>query len=105
AYLLLCVAGLIYAGNPLFWSLASSFRAGATGAALIAFINMIAQFGGLVGPWSIGLIKGATNSFSLALVTIAAFLVVATVIAFAMRVPATDGVGTKTGRSLAPGSR
>jgi MFS family permease len=105
AYLLLCVAGLIYAGNPLFWSLASSFRAGATGAALIAFINMIAQFGGLVGPWSIGLIKGTTGSFALALVTIAAFLVVATVIAFAMRLPATDAAGTKTGRTLAPGSR
>jgi hypothetical protein len=38
-------------------------------------------------------------------VTIAAFLVVATVIAFAMRVPATDAVGAETGRALAPGSR
>lgn len=87
AYVLICVAGIIYAGNPLFWSLASSFRAGATGAALIAFVNMIAQFGGLVGPWSIGLIKGSTHSFALALVTIAAFLVVATVLAFSLRVP------------------
>ncbi len=34
AYLLLCVTGLfIYAGNPLFWSLAASFRTGAAGAA------------------------------------------------------------------------
>lgn len=87
AYVLLCVAGVIYAGNPLFWSLASSFRAGATGAALIAFINMIAQFGGLVGPWSIGLIKGSTHSFALALVTIAAFLAVATILSFSLRVP------------------
>jgi MFS family permease len=92
AYTLLCVTGLfIYAGNPLFWSLASSFRTGAAGAATIALINTIAQFGGLVGPWSIGLVRSATGNFKLALLTIAAFLVVATVIALVMRVkPAED---------------
>jgi ACS family tartrate transporter-like MFS transporter len=87
AYALLCLTGLfIYAGNPLFWSLASSFRTGAAGAATIALINTVAQFGGLVGPWSIGLVRSATGSFKLALLTIAAFLVVATVIALLMRV-------------------
>ncbi len=87
AYALLCVTGLfIYAGNPLFWSLASSFRTGAAGAATIALINTIAQFGGLVGPWSIGLVRHATGNFSLALLTIAAFLVIATIIALVMRV-------------------
>jgi sugar phosphate permease len=87
AYALLCVTGLfIYAGNPLFWSLASSFRTGAAGAATIALINTIAQFGGLVGPWSIGLVRSATGNFKLALLTIAAFLVVATIIALVMRV-------------------
>ena len=91
AYVLLCVTGLfIYAGNPLFWSLASSFRTGAAGAATIALINTIAQFGGLVGPWSIGLVRNATGNFKLALLTIAAFLVVATVIALAMRVKPAD---------------
>jgi len=87
AYLLLCITGLfIYSGNPLFWSLASSFRTGAAGAATIALINTVAQFGGLVGPWTIGLVRSATGSFKLALLTIAAFLVVATIIALAMRV-------------------
>ncbi|CAN7664529.1 MFS transporter [Caballeronia sp. LjRoot31] len=92
AYALLCVTGLfIYAGNPLFWSLASSFRTGAAGAATIALINTVAQFGGLVGPWSIGLVRSATGNFKLALLTIAAFLVVATIIALVMRVtPAED---------------
>jgi len=91
AYALLCVTGLfIYAGNPLFWSLASSFRTGAAGAATIALINTIAQFGGLVGPWSIGLVRSATGNFKLALLTIAAFLVVATVIALVMRVKPTE---------------
>ncbi|MFL9926814.1 MFS transporter [Herbaspirillum lusitanum] len=87
AYVMLCITGLfIYAGNPLFWSLAASFRTGAAGAATIALINTIAQFGGLVGPWSIGLVRGATGSFKFALVTIAAFLVLATIIALLMRV-------------------
>jgi ACS family tartrate transporter-like MFS transporter len=95
AYALLCVTGLfIYAGNPLFWSLASSFRAGAAGAATVALINTIAQFGGLIGPWSIGLVRGSTGSFRLALLTIAAFLVVATVIALLMRVRAKDETTT-----------
>jgi MFS transporter, ACS family, tartrate transporter len=87
AYVLLCVTGLfIYAGNPLFWSLASSFRSGAAGAATIALINTVAQVGGLVGPWSIGLVRNATGKFDLALLTIAAFLVIATIIALVMRV-------------------
>ncbi len=39
-----------------------------------------------MGPWSIGLVRNATGNFKLALVTIAAFLVVATIIALVMRV-------------------
>ena len=87
AYLLLCVTGLfIFAGNPLFWSLAASFRTGAAGAATIALINTIAQFGGLVGPWTIGLVRNYTGDFHLALLTIAGFLVISVVIALTMRV-------------------
>lgn len=87
AYVLLCITGLfIYAGNPLFWSLAASFRTGAAGAASVALINTIAQFGGLVGPWAIGLVRETTGSFDVALMTIGAFLVVAAVIALLMRV-------------------
>lgn len=87
SYGLLCVTGLfIYAGNPLFWSLASSFRTGAAGAATVALINTIAQFGGLIGPWSIGLVRDRTGNFQLALLTISGFLVVAMVIALLMQV-------------------
>ncbi|WP_216901536.1 MFS transporter [Nocardia alni] len=87
AYVLLCVAGLcIYAVTPLFWSLASSFTVGAAGAATVALINCIAQFGGVIGPWSIGLVRSSTGNFALALVTIAGFLLVTTIIALAMPV-------------------
>jgi ACS family tartrate transporter-like MFS transporter len=104
AYILLCVTGLfIYSGNSLFWSLASSFRTGAAGAATIALINTVAQFGGLIGPWSIGLVRSATGSFSLALLMIAAFLMVATVIALLMRVAprsASPGLASSSGLGL-----
>jgi len=99
AYLMLCATGLfIYAGNSLFWSLAASFRTGAAGAATIALINTIAQFGGLLGPWSIGLVRSSTGSFKLALLTIAGFLVIATLIALCMRVgPRADQQETADG--------
>lgn len=87
SYLLLWVMGLfLYSGNSIFWSLASSLRAGAAGAAAIALINTVAQFGGLLGPSAIGFIRGSTGSFNIALLTIAGFLVVATVLALTLRV-------------------
>jgi MFS family permease len=87
SYLLLCAMGLfLWSGNPLFWSLAASFRTGAAGAATIALINTIAQFGGLIGPWSIGLVRQYTGDFHYALLTIAGFLVISVVIALLMRV-------------------
>jgi sugar phosphate permease len=87
AYVFLCIAGLgLNSGNSLFWSINASLMTGAAGAASIAAVNTIAQFGGLIGPWCIGLVKDATGSFSLALVAIAGFLIVASVIAATMRV-------------------
>ena len=87
AYVLLCVAGFgIFAGNPLFWSMATAMMTGTAGAAAIAFINSVAQFGGLIGPWMIGWVKGTTGSFEIALLALAAFLIIAALIAFAMRV-------------------
>ena len=100
AYALLCLTGLfIYAGNPVFWSLAASFRTGAAGAVTIALINTIAQFGGLIGPWSIGLVRNATGDFHFALLTIAGFLVIAVILALTMRVaPAAIAAPLPAGR-------
>ena len=58
AYVCLCIAGLgLNSGNTLFWSLNASFMTGIAAAASIATVNTIAQFGGLIGPWLIGLVK------------------------------------------------
>ena len=103
SYIALCLNGMfIGAGNPLFWSLAASFRTGAAGAATIALINTIAQFGGLVGPWSIGIVRGYTGDFHYALLTIAAFLVVSAIIGLLMRVrpPEADGTLTDTSKLM-----
>lgn len=87
AYLSLCLAGLgMGSGNSLFWSLNASFLTGVAGAVGIAVVNMIAQFGGLIGPWFIGVVKTSTGSFSIALMVVAAFLFVAAGIASLMRV-------------------
>ena len=87
AYVCLCIAGLgLNSGNSLFWSLNASFMTGIAAAASIATVNTIAQFGGLIGPWLIGLVKESTGSFSLALATISGFLLLAAVIAATMRV-------------------
>lgn len=96
AYLCLCLAGLgINSGNALFWSLNASFMTGVAAATSIATVNTIAQFGGLIGPWLIGLVKHETGSFSLALTIVAGFLFVAAVIAVVM--PATSRPRRKTG--------
>jgi MFS transporter, ACS family, tartrate transporter len=87
AYLMLCLTGLgINSGNSLFWSINASLMTGVAAAASIAFVNTVAQFGGLLGPWMIGWVKDTTGSYAAALLTISAFLFVAAVIALALRV-------------------
>jgi MFS family permease len=87
AYVFLCIAGLgMNSGNSLFWSLNASFMTGAAAAVSIAVVNTIAQFGGLIGPWLIGLVKTRTGSFSIALMVVAGFLVLAAAIAASMKV-------------------
>jgi MFS family permease len=99
AYAMLCIVGFcMNSGNPLFWSLSASLMTGVAGAGAIAFVNSVAQFGGLIGPWMIGLVKGATGSFAMSLMAMAAFLLIASLIAFLLRVtPArrTTGVATE----------
>ncbi len=87
AYICLCIAGLgINSTNSLFWSLNASFMTGVAAAASIAAVNTIAQFGGLIGPSLIGLVKDSTGSFTWALVIVAGFLLIAATIAATMRV-------------------
>ena len=61
AALILACMGIV-SGIPLFWSLPTSFLAGAGAAAGIAAINSIANLAGFVAPYVVGWLKQVTQS-------------------------------------------
>ena len=86
AYVLLCVASVgVNSGNSLFWSLNASITTGAAAAVSIALVNTLAQVGGIVGPWMIGLVEGGTGNFTTALNALAAFTGAAALLAISIR--------------------
>jgi ACS family tartrate transporter-like MFS transporter len=52
------------ASNPVFWTLAPTFLTGASAAVGIAYINSFAALGAFLAPWTMGLVKDATGSFT-----------------------------------------
>ncbi len=86
SFVLLCVASAgIFGTLPIVWTMASAFLTGAAAAGGIALVNTLAQIGGLVGPWSVGIIKDRTGSFSLALAALAGAALVAALIALLLQ--------------------
>jgi sugar phosphate permease len=53
-----------------FWAVPTAFLGGLAGAGAIAFINSVAQFGGILSPWLMGYSKDATGGFTLGLLVI-----------------------------------
>ena len=85
AYIFLCIGnGAVLAASPLFWTIAGTFFTGAAAAACIAFVNIVAQVGG-IGPWLIGVVRDRTGSFTIALITLSGFLFLAAIIALLMK--------------------
>ena len=62
------------------WPIPSSFLTGSAAAAGLALIVSIGNLGGFVGPYLIGEIRQATGSFSWALISVAAFLILAAIL-------------------------
>jgi MFS family permease len=60
-----------YANQPALWALPSALLTGTAAAGGIAMINTVAQFGGWVGPWVFGLVKDASGSDNIALLSLA----------------------------------
>jgi len=61
----LAVATIGYSAMvPCFWPLPSQFLTGTAAAGGIAFINAVGNIGGFVGPYGVGWLKDATNSFA-----------------------------------------
>lgn len=64
-----------------FWSLPTASLSPGAAAAGIALINSVGNLGGFAGPYIVGLIKSATNSFACALGAMALSLIMAGVLA------------------------
>jgi MFS transporter, ACS family, tartrate transporter len=61
---MLCLAAIGINGYlPVFWSLPTSFLKGSVAAVAIGLINSVGNLGGFVGPYVVGYVNSATNSF------------------------------------------
>jgi ACS family tartrate transporter-like MFS transporter len=58
-----------------FWTFATSFVNGVGAAAGIALINAVGNIGGFVGPYLLGALRDATQSFSVGLILIGTVVV------------------------------
>jgi sugar phosphate permease len=83
-----CLAGAgLYGYLPGFWSLPTSFLSGSAAAAAIGLINMIGNIGGFVGPYVVGRISTATNSFWGGILYLSASALISACLILALRPP------------------
>ncbi|QGZ65848.1 MFS transporter [Paraburkholderia acidisoli] len=84
--LFICLTAFsIYSIQAVVWALPGEFLTGASAAVGIAAINSLANLGGYLGPYGIGIIKDATGSLAAGLYFLAATLVFAALVTFAVR--------------------
>ncbi len=84
---LLCAAAAgVWAVLGVFWSLPTLFLTGPAAAGGLAAINGFAQIGGFAGPYLVGWIKDTTQSFTPALLTLAAGPIIAAILCLAVKV-------------------
>jgi ACS family tartrate transporter-like MFS transporter len=67
-----------------FWTLPTAFLSGASAAGGIALINSLGNFGGYAGPQLLGFVKDQTQSFAVALLTLAALMAFAGIVALSL---------------------
>jgi MFS transporter, ACS family, tartrate transporter len=72
----------IYGSRAAFWPMPSLFLTGTAAAGAIALINATGNLGGYFGPFIVGWIKDATNSFQAGLYFLAACSLMAAIITF-----------------------
>ncbi|MER5171109.1 MFS transporter [Thioclava kandeliae] len=83
---LLCVTAFcIYSIQAVIWALPGLFLTGARAAVGIATINSLANLGGYIGPFGIGLLRDATGNLSSGLYFMSAALVFGMVMVFVVR--------------------
>lgn len=73
------MVGVLSAFGP-FYSLPSSFLTGPAAAGGIALVNSIANFGGFLGPYLVGILKEWSGGYAAAYAALATFLILAAVL-------------------------
>ena len=73
-----------YSFLPIFFSLPGEFLTGSSAAAGIALVTSVANFGGFVGPYTVGLIRQKTGSFYLGLISAGVSFLVSATLALAL---------------------
>ena len=73
-----------YSFLPIFFSLPGEFLTGSSAAAGIALVTSVTNFGGFVGPFTVGLIRQRTGSFYPGLICAGIFFLVSATLAFAL---------------------
>jgi len=71
----------LYGTKGPFWAIPSMFLTGTSAAASFAWINSIGNLGGFFGPSIVGWVKTSTGSFSGGLYALAAFALMAAIVA------------------------
>lgn len=76
--LLICITAIgVYAAMGTWWSVPTTFLSGAAAAGATALINSVANLGGYIGPFMLGVIKQNTGSTDLGYYVLGGMLVVA----------------------------
>jgi ACS family tartrate transporter-like MFS transporter len=84
----LAMGGLLSTHGPI-WPLPSTFLSGSAAAGGIALMASVANLAGFVGPYTMGLLKGASGSFGAGLMGLAVVSLAGSAVALSLRgVPA-----------------
>jgi len=75
----------IWSAVPVFWSLPTAFLTGTAAAGAIALINSFGNLAGFAGPYVIGRVHDATDSYSASLLVVAASLLCSVAIVLSLR--------------------
>jgi MFS transporter, ACS family, tartrate transporter len=90
--LTLTIAGTL-AFQATFWAVPASFLTGRAAAAGIALMVAVGNLGGFAGPYLIGRVKEATDSYTIALLVLGGFLTCSTLLTSILGNPARRGKG------------
>jgi nitrate/nitrite transporter NarK len=90
--LTLTIAGTL-AFQATFWAVPASFLTGRAAAAGIVLIVAVGNLGGFAGPYLIGRVKEATDSYTIALLVLGGFLICSALLTLMLGNPARRGKG------------